>query len=94
MAAIADPERTLDLAALAKGLRSSLPVFARPLFVRILPESPLTATFKLKKKELMEQGFDVEIISDPIYFMDQKTGEYVPLTQKLFDDIMQGLVRL
>ncbi|XP_022818466.1 long-chain fatty acid transport protein 1-like [Spodoptera litura] len=94
MAAIADPERTLDLATLAKGLRSSLPVFARPLFIRILPESPLTATFKLKKKELMEQGFDVEIVSDPMYFMDQKTGEYVPLTQKLFDDIMQGLVRL
>ena len=94
MAAIADPEKTLDLVSLSKGLRSSLPVFARPLFVRILPESPITATFKLKKKELMEQGFDVEIISDPLYFLDQKTGEYVPLTRKLYDDLMQGFIRL
>nr|AII21954.1 fatty acid transport protein 3 [Sesamia inferens] len=94
MAAIADPEKSLDFTSLAKGLQSKLPVFARPLFVRILPESPLTATFKLKKKDLMEQGFDVGIISDPLYFLDQKTGEYVPLTQKLYDDLMQGFVRL
>lgn len=94
MAAIADPERTLDLSSLAKGLRSSLPVYARPLFVRILPESPLTATFKLKKKDLMEQGFNLGAVSDPMYFLDQKTGEYVPLTQKLYDDLMQGLIRL
>lgn len=94
MAAIADPEKTLDLTSFAKGLRSSLPVYARPLFVRILPESPLTATFKLKKKELMEEGFNLENIKDPMYFLDQKTGEYVPLTQKLYDDIMQDVVRL
>ncbi|OWR46207.1 FATP protein [Danaus plexippus plexippus] len=50
MVAIADSEKKLDLAALAKGVNSSLPVYARPLFVRILPETPLTATFKLKRK--------------------------------------------
>ncbi|CAB3244952.1 unnamed protein product [Arctia plantaginis] len=94
MAAIADPDKTVDLVALAKGLRSSLPIFARPLFIRIMPESPLTATFKLKKRELMEQGFAVNIHSDPQYFLDQKTGEYVPLTQKLYDDIIQGAIRL
>lgn len=94
MAAIADPEKNLDLTSLAKGLQSKLPVFARPLFIRILPESPLTATFKLKKKDLMEQGFDIGIISDPLYFLDQKTGKYVPLTQKLYDDLMQGFIRL
>lgn len=94
MAAIADPEKTLDLTSLAKGLRSSLPAYARPLFIRILPESPLTATFKLKKKELMEEGFNLENIKEPMYFLDQKTGEYVPLTQKLYDDIMQDVVRL
>ncbi|CAH0596862.1 unnamed protein product [Chrysodeixis includens] len=94
MAAIADPEKTLDLTSLAKGLRSSLPSYARPLFIRILPESTLTATFKLKKKELMEEGFNLENIKDPMYFLDQKSGEYVPLTQKLYDDIMQDVVRL
>jgi solute carrier family 27 (fatty acid transporter), member 1/4 len=94
MAAIADAERKLDVTALAKSLKSSLPAYARPLFLRIMPESPLTATFKLKKKELMEQSFNLGLHNDPMYFMDQKTGEYVPLTQKIFDEISQGSVRL
>ncbi|XP_075985407.1 fatty acid transport protein 3 [Anticarsia gemmatalis] len=94
MAAIADPNKSVDLVSLAKGLKSSLPAYARPLFVRILPEPPLTSTFKLKKKELMEQSFTPSLHPDPIYFLDQKSGEYVPLTQKLYDDIIQGVVRL
>ncbi|KAG6449644.1 hypothetical protein O3G_MSEX006145 [Manduca sexta] len=94
MAAIADPENKLDLTALAKGLKSSLPVYARPLFLRILPETPLTATFKLKKKELMEEGYNLNLQKDPIYFLDQKTWVFVPLTQKLYDDIVQGNLRL
>ncbi|XP_063833689.1 long-chain fatty acid transport protein 1-like [Ostrinia nubilalis] len=94
MAAIADPENKVDLASLAKGLKSSLPAYARPLFVRIMPEPPLTVTFKLKKKELMEQGFAINTHKDPLYFLDQKTWEYVPLTPKLYDEIVQGIIRL
>lgn len=94
MAAIADPEKKLDLISLAKGVKTSLPAYSRPLFVRILPEPPITATFKLKKKELMEQGFNVSLHDDPMYFLDPKSGLFVPLTQKLYDDINQGVVRL
>ncbi|KOB65251.1 Uncharacterized protein OBRU01_22960 [Operophtera brumata] len=94
MAAIIDPEKKLDLTLLSKGLKSSLPAYARPIFIRILHETPLTATFKLKKKDLMEQGYNISLHKDPIYFMDQKTGEYIPLTQKVYDDILQGNVRL
>ncbi|XP_041980169.1 long-chain fatty acid transport protein 1 [Aricia agestis] len=94
MAAIADPEKKLDLESLAKGLRSSLPAYARPIFLRILPEPPLTVTFKLRKKELIEQGYKLNLHNDPLYFMDQKTGNYVPLTEKVYDDLMQGNIRL
>lgn len=94
MAAIADPEKKLDVQSLAKGLKDSLPVYARPLFLRILPDAPLTSTFKLKKKELLEEGFNPQNHNDDMYFLDQKTGDYVPLTQKLHDDIINGDVRL
>lgn len=92
MAAISDPDKKLDLVKLAKGLKENLPVYARPLFLRILPETPLTSTFKLKKKELIEQGFGES--KDELFFLDQKTGEYVSLTQKLRDDIINGVIRL
>lgn len=94
MAAIADPERKLDLEALAKAFKSSLATYARPLFIRLLPETPVTATFKLKKRELMEQGFDINAHNDPIYFLDPKTGSYVPLTQKLYEDLINGAIKL
>ncbi|CAG9131540.1 unnamed protein product [Plutella xylostella] len=94
MAAIADPEKKLNLVTLAKGLKTKLPVYARPLFVRILPEPPLTATFKLKKKELLEDGYNPNTVTDPLFYLDQKMGEFVPLTPKLYDDIVQGVVRL
>ncbi|CAG4952138.1 unnamed protein product [Parnassius apollo] len=94
MAAIADPDNKLNLTELAKGMTSALPVFARPLFLRILPEPPLTATFKLKKKELIEQGYNPSLNSDPIYFLDQKTESYVPVNDKLYNDIVQGNIKL
>lgn len=94
MVAIADSSMTVNLEELSKGLKASLPVYARPLFVRILPEPPITATFKLKKKELIEQGFIPSACKDPLFFLDQKTQEYILLTQALYDDILKGNVRL
>lgn len=45
MAAIVDPDGKLDLETLAQGLKSSLPVYARPLFVRVCSDIPATGTF-------------------------------------------------
>ncbi|CAH2057439.1 unnamed protein product, partial [Iphiclides podalirius] len=94
MVAIADKENKLRLEELAEGLSFSLPAYARPLFLRILPEPPLTATFKLKKKELIEQGYNPGLHGDPMYFLDKKSRCYLPLTEKLYDDIVQGNVKL
>ena len=54
MLAIADPKGEVDLEALAKGLDEELPVYARPLFIRIVtklavtgePSSTVGATLK------------------------------------------------
>lgn len=45
MAAIVDPDGQLDLETLAQGLKSSLPVYARPLFIRVCSDIPATGTF-------------------------------------------------
>lgn len=42
MAAIVDMDGSLDLTTLAEGVRKSLPAYARPLFLRILRDVPLT----------------------------------------------------
>ena len=56
MVAILDPEHTVDLELLAKQIRKKLPKYARPLFIRIIKDLPLTGTYKLMKKDLQEQG--------------------------------------
>ena len=42
----------------------------------------------------MAEAFNPTGISDPIFFLDAKLGQYVPLTLTLYDDIVKGLVRL
>ena len=90
MAAIVGTEASVDLANLAKKLFLSLPAYAVPLFVRLLPEVELTGTFKLKKVQLRNEGFDINKVHDPLYVMDQGQKCYVPLTTDVYDEILSG----
>ncbi|XP_011303224.1 long-chain fatty acid transport protein 4 [Fopius arisanus] len=93
MVAIYDPHQTLCLQELADGLKKSLPAYARPLFVRVLAELPLTGTYKLKKGDLQVQGFDITQIKDPVYFLE-KSGNYVRLTEQLHHDLVEEKIRV
>lgn len=94
MAAIVDPERKLDIDQLAVGIRGSLPAYARPLFIRLLKELPMTGTFKMKKKDLVSAAYHLKQASDdPIYFL-HADGKYRLLTQSDYDDVLNGRARL
>lgn len=44
MAAVLDPDKAVDLKALAEGIKKALPSYARPIFVRVLEKLDLTGT--------------------------------------------------
>ncbi|PNF41524.1 hypothetical protein B7P43_G13038 [Cryptotermes secundus] len=92
MAAIADPNNTLDIKSLANGLEKTLPSYARPIFIRVLEKMDITGTFKIKKIELQEDGFDPSKIKDKLYVRSGK--EYVPLTSQLYQDILKGAIKI
>ena len=94
MAAVVGTEATVDLANLAKKLFSLLPAYAVPLFVRLLPEVELTGTFKLKKVQLRNEGFDINKLDDPLYVMDPRQRCYVPMSPDLYQQISAGNSRL
>lgn len=94
MAAIVDPNKNLDLSALAAGVRTNLPSYAQPLFLRVLNEVSMTGTFKLKKRHLQEDGFDIHRIKDDLYFYDAKLRAYIKMTEQIWNDIMSGQIRL
>jgi fatty-acyl-CoA synthase len=84
----------LDLAGLHAHLAAHLPEYARPLFLRIQSEIDVTSTFKQKKIDLVRQGFDPAACREPIYFNDPQRRAFVPLDAMLYQQIMNGLVRI
>lgn len=67
-----------------------LPSYARPLFIRILSEQIITQTMKHRKIELMEEGFDPNIVSDPLFVIDSIARTYVPLTLDNFSKVLHS----
>jgi fatty-acyl-CoA synthase len=73
---------------------AQLPVYARPLFVRLVPAMDVTGTLKQRKGDLQRQGYELNGSDDPLYFRDDTTRRYVPLTLTLLEQIRSGVVRL
>ncbi|RZC32918.1 long-chain fatty acid transport protein 4, partial [Asbolus verrucosus] len=93
MGAIFDPDSTVNLAELAEGTKKALPSYARPVFIRILKKLDMTGTYKLKKNDLQKEGFNVNAISDSIYYLDS-TGAYSLLTPDAYEKINNGSIRV
>jgi fatty-acyl-CoA synthase len=83
-----------DLAVLRAHLGTRLPVYARPLFLRILGEMAVTTTFKHKKSELQGAGYDPSQTEDAIYFNDAARGAFVRLDRTLCKRIQRGETRV
>ncbi|KAF5291935.1 hypothetical protein FQA39_LY14167 [Lamprigera yunnana] len=94
MVAVVDTDKTLNIDSLAKGLQENLPSYAIPLFVRVMQRLPKTSTFKLKKVELQNEGYNIDQINDQIYFYDCRLKRYIDLTRELHSKIMLGIVNL
>lgn len=56
-----------DIQAFGKFARSNLPSYAVPVFIRILPQVPVTSTFKHVKKDLRDEGADPTKIKDDLF---------------------------
>jgi len=87
-------EPGFDFAAFREHICAHLPDYARPLFLRLLPELDVTATFKQKKVDLVREGFDPARIDDPLYFSDAERRTFVPLDAALYARIQGGQVRM
>lgn len=94
MAAIMDPEKQLDLEQLNKDMSKVLPSYAQPLFIRILSSMDLTGTYKLRKVDYQKEAFDLDKVTDQIYFLHPSTRSYVPFTKELYDDLKSGKMRI
>jgi fatty-acyl-CoA synthase len=74
------PDATFDPNAFFAFTAARLPAYALPLFVRLSPEADVTSTFKLRKLDLQDEGYDPARVRDPLFVRDERSATYVPLT--------------
>lgn len=54
----------------------------------------VTGTFKYLKVKLVEEGFNPNQVTDPLYFLDEKDKNYVPLTLDIFKSVVSGKIKI
>jgi len=93
MAAIPDPEKQVDLPGLYAGMVDKLPSYARPIFLRFVEEIDVTSTFKLKKRDLQQEGFNPDMMAQEVYIVNNEMKTYVLITQEIYNNIVNGNMR-
>ena len=93
MAAIVVDEQ-FDLKGFKNHLLQRLPAYACPVFVRICASLDTTETFKQKKQDLIRAGFDPSCITDPLFFIDSRSGDFLALDAGCHAQILDGSIRL
>ncbi|MGI2258152.1 long-chain-acyl-CoA synthetase [Shewanella sp. GXUN23E] len=63
-----------------------LPSYACPQFVRVSASADMTSTFKLRKVDLQKQGYDPQLVGDPLYVRNDKAGTYQPWSEAVLTE--------
>ncbi|XP_060068919.1 long-chain fatty acid transport protein 6-like [Ylistrum balloti] len=76
------------LQAIFRICEKELPTYARPLFLRFKTELAITQTMKHNKLNLVNDGFDLDKITDPLYYLDAEKRTYSPLTRDVYHQVV------
>lgn len=93
MAAVVPAGNSIDADALLAHMRAELPTYAIPVFLRLTSTLEVTGTFKHRKVELRQQGYDPTRTPDPILVLQPGSDAYTRLTPELHARIQQSDIR-
>merc|ERR1711934_191792 len=94
MAAIEEDAAKFDLDRFLINLKAELPSYAIPLFLRVVRNLDITGTFKIRKLDLVREGFNPQLVSDPLFFYNSSSGGYCKLDSCLYEEIISMRCRL
>jgi fatty-acyl-CoA synthase len=80
---------TFDGKSPAKTVYEHLPGYAVPLFVRVVDALEHTSTFKNKKVDLRDEGYESDI-EDPLYLLEGRDEGYVPYYDEYPHEVAAG----
>jgi acyl-CoA synthetase (AMP-forming)/AMP-acid ligase II len=93
-AVVMQANQAFDGAKLASNLLKVLPAYAVPVFVRVMQAQETTGTFKIRKAELKDQGFDPSTIGEPLFVLLHRDQGYEALSDKHYRRILSGALKL
>lgn len=70
--------------------QKNLPSYARPIFLRFQKDFIVTQTMKHRKIELVQDGYDLTKVSDPLFYMDNEGKSYTPLSHSAVERIIHS----
>jgi len=73
---------------------TALPAYATPVFLRLQREAEVTGTFKLRKVELQQEGYDPAKVTEPLFWRDDGARAYVPLDEDTHRRLLAGDIRV
>jgi hypothetical protein len=89
--------------------KEGLPSYARPCFIRLTKHIELTGkhplnlnfpipivfpgTFKVKKTVFQEEAFDLNRVTEPIYYLNTSKQTYERLTPEIYQFILQEKIK-
>merc|ERR1719476_334877 len=67
----------------------NMPVYQRPVFIRVQAEMEVTGTFKNRKVELVKEGYDFSNFEEPdeLFFLSKTDQTYIPMTAEMVKNI-------
>ncbi len=87
-------EADLDLPGLYAHLKSELPAYAVPVFLRVRQAMETTGTFKYQKNNLKKEGFDpAQVSGEHLFVCLPGSSGYVALTDEIYQNIQKGQYR-
>jgi len=85
--------QNFDFNGLLSILKTNLPQYAIPKFIRFLSELSTTSTFKIRKAKTKEEGYNIKKITDPIYILLPGNKEYTRLSEIIYKNIGENKYR-
>jgi len=53
----------------------------------------IEGTFKAIKKRLVDENYDISLVTDKLFYFDNTEQKYLELTKKVYIDIQSGCIR-
>lgn len=94
MATISSPHspNEFDFVGFTKKVKTALPPYAVPIFIRFVANFEKTATHKIKKSVLKKEGIRVFSDNAPIYVLLPKASTYIKMTTEIAQKIQNGAI--